>query len=136
MAPSKAPEKKGKKKELPEAREGLRRRGLLDTKSGDTAAPSAQDGNEEEDEEESASSHSKKRASSGDVEEEQPPRAQKRQCRPKLNLRQFGLRRGVCGIRESSGEGNQGQAPCCQVRILVFVVALFSIVPYSWKLIV
>ena len=79
MAPYKAPEKKGrKKKDLPEAREGLRRRGRPDTKSRDTTAPSTQDGDEEEDEDESASSHSKKRAASKDVEEEPPPRAQKR----------------------------------------------------------
>ena len=55
MAPYKALEKKGKKKMyLAEAREGLRRRGRSDTKSGDTAAPSTQDGDKEQDEVESA----------------------------------------------------------------------------------
>ena len=71
MAPYKVQEKKGKKKkDLRKSKEGLCRRGRLDTKSGDTAVPSSQDGDEEEDEEESASSHSKKRAASQDVEEE------------------------------------------------------------------
>ena len=87
MAPYKAPEKKGRKKKvLPEAREGLRRRGRPDPKYGDAAAPSAQDGEEEEDEEESASSHSKKRAASEDVEEVQHSPALKRRCRPELVL--------------------------------------------------
>lgn len=85
MAPYKAPEKKGKKKkDLPEARKGLRRRGRPYTKAGDATTLSAPNGEEEEDEEERAPSHSKKRAAYEDVEEEQPPRALKRQCRPKM----------------------------------------------------
>nr|XP_020161423.1 axoneme-associated protein mst101(1)-like [Aegilops tauschii subsp. strangulata] len=67
VVPYKAPAKKGKKKEVPEAREGLRYK----VRWG---------------EEESASSHSKKRVAAEDVEEVQPCSATKRQCRPKLIL--------------------------------------------------
>lgn len=87
VAPYKAPKKiVKKKKDLPEAREGLRPRGHLDHQAGDAAALSVQDGEEEEDGEESASPRPKKRAASEGVEEELPPRAPKRQCRPKLVL--------------------------------------------------
>nr|XP_040258257.1 nucleolar and coiled-body phosphoprotein 1-like [Aegilops tauschii subsp. strangulata] len=86
VVPYKAPAKKGKKKEGPEAREGLCRRVHPGNRSGDAAASSVQDGGEDENEEESASSHSKKRAASEDVEEVQPYPAPKRRCRPKLVL--------------------------------------------------
>lgn len=85
VVPYKAPAKKGKKQEAPEAREGLRRRIRPGNRSEDAAASSVQDGGEEEeDEEESASSHSKKRPASEDAEEVQPSPALKRRHRPKL----------------------------------------------------
>jgi hypothetical protein len=86
LVPYTAPVKKGKKKQVSEAREGLRRRVRPGNRSGDATASSVQDGGEDEDEEESASTHSKKRAASEDVEEVQPSSAPKRRCRPKLVL--------------------------------------------------
>nr|XP_020157014.1 nucleolar and coiled-body phosphoprotein 1-like [Aegilops tauschii subsp. strangulata] len=85
-AESKVPAKKGKKKEVLEAKEGLRRKVRPGNRSGDAAASSVQDGGEDEDEdkEESASSHSKKRAASEDIKEVQPSMGPKRRCRPKL----------------------------------------------------
>ena len=76
------PDKKGKKTEVPKAREGLSCRARPGNRSGDAATSSVQDG----DEDESASSHSKKRVASEDVEEVQPPQVLKRQCRPKVVL--------------------------------------------------
>jgi hypothetical protein len=87
VVPYKAPEKKEKgKMEKREAREGLRSRGPPDTKSGETQAPSAHEGEREEEGEESDSSRTRKRAASEDAEEEQPPHAPKKQRRPKLVL--------------------------------------------------
>jgi hypothetical protein len=83
VVPYKASIKKGKK-EVPEAREGLRHEVHPGNWSGDAATSSVQEG--DEDEEESTSSHSKKRAESSDVEEVQPPQARKGRCRPKLVL--------------------------------------------------
>ena len=78
VVPYKAPSKRGKKTEVPEAREGHCSKVRLGNMSGDAAASSLQDGGEDEDKEESASSHSKKRAASEDVEEVQPSSAPKR----------------------------------------------------------
>ena len=86
MVPYKAPAKKGKKTEVPEAREGLHRKVRPGNRSGDAAASSMQDQGHDEDEEKSASSHSKKWAASEDVEEVQPSPAPKRRYRPKLVL--------------------------------------------------
>ena len=72
--PYKVPTKKGKNKEVPESREGLRRRVPLGNRSGDAATTFVQD----EDEEESTSSRSKKRTASEDGEEVQPSLALKR----------------------------------------------------------
>jgi hypothetical protein len=55
VVPYKVIDKKGKKAEVPEAREGLRHRARPKSRSGDTAAPSAQEGVGDEDEEVSAS---------------------------------------------------------------------------------
>jgi hypothetical protein len=72
VVPYKAPEKKGEKRE---AREGLHPRGPLDTKSGETQAPSTHDEEKGEDGEESDSSRTRKRVASDDAEEDQPPPA-------------------------------------------------------------
>lgn len=89
MEPYNAPEKKDKKKNpTGEAREGLRPRVPKDTKSGDTHAHSAHDGeqDEEEEDEESGSSHIRKRAASAEVEEEHPSPAPKKRSKGKLVL--------------------------------------------------
>ena len=89
VEPYEAPERKEKKKEKKrEAREGLRSRGPLDTRSGDTHAPSAQEEEKEEGEEgeESDSSRTKKRAVSEDAEEEPLRPSPKRPCRAKVAL--------------------------------------------------
>ena len=70
MVPYKAPDKKGKKKEVLEAREGLRRRVRPGNQSRDATASSMQDVGKDEHKEESASLHCKKRAASEYVEEE------------------------------------------------------------------
>nr|XP_020187724.1 uncharacterized protein DDB_G0286299-like [Aegilops tauschii subsp. strangulata] len=89
VAPYMAPEKEKKKKNPKrEAREGLRPRVLLDTKSGDTHAPSTHEGEqeEEEEEEESDSSRTKKRAASAEAEGNHPSLAPKKRSRGKLVL--------------------------------------------------
>jgi hypothetical protein len=86
-APYEAPEKKEKKKDK-ETREGLRPRGPTDSRSGDTHAPSAPEGekDQEEVEEEDDSSRTRKRVASEDVGEVQPPPAPKRPCKVKIVL--------------------------------------------------
>ncbi|KAM3366140.1 hypothetical protein ACQJBY_015570 [Aegilops geniculata] len=83
----KAPEKKETKKgEKREAHEGLCPRGPPDTKSGETQAPSAHDGEQGEDGEEIDSSRTRKRVALDDAEEDQGPPAQKKQRRDKVVL--------------------------------------------------
>ena len=87
VAPYKALKKKENKKiEKREAREGLRPRGPPDTKSRETQAPSAHEGEQEEDGEESDSSRTRKRAAPDDPEVDPPPPAQKKQWRAKVAL--------------------------------------------------
>ena len=137
MAPYKAPEKKGKKKkDLPEAREGLRRRGRPDTKSGDTAALSAQYGDEEKDKEESTSTHSKKRAASGDAEVELPPQTQKRQCMPKLIMSDSSdSKEESVPSKKVLDREPRIQPPASRYIFWHFSCFIFDN-PYSWKLIV
>jgi hypothetical protein len=86
VAPYKATEKK-KKNPTRGAREGLCQQVSLDTKYGNTLAPSAQEGDQEgEEEEESNSSRPRKRAAPAEAEGERPSPAPKKRGKGKLVL--------------------------------------------------
>jgi len=88
VEPYEVPERKEKKKQQGEAREGLRSQIPPGARSGDTNAPSAQEEEKEqgEDGEEDDSSRIGKRVASEDAEEEPPRPAPKRPCKAKVAL--------------------------------------------------